>query len=713
MSIAKVSSRLTPEMLGNVFEYVAVYSLKDDTLEFLIKPEGQIFDFLSSIDTVRKSLGDKIRQELRPRFESAEDTGRTEGMRFSLEHKIDGRDLVHIPGIFLKKDEDHIYAGFSIIPGNESKFNFLSDNRRSMYSMFGLEEGSVLLDCDFLNNIAVIVGFENGRYRETIEEDFFPDKVKGTHLDEANYGIFTDAFLRVLSGETDIGPIDLTINMNDGASVRFNVMFTFFREGHGKISRGIIKLERQDMKKDTNVRAQYNDIISKVSNIVMETAYDMTDGLRLRYLSSRIPRAFESADTVSALFTAFVGELRGDNVKSAVTQLGQMISPDNLAPGNTGEACEFNLQMKNQLGAGSGDRWYKLKYVYFTSGYGHRILCLNLVDINNEYTLMSDAIEQSVTDVFTGLPNRAGFLLYVDKIEQGKNNPPAEGKSALVLLEVDNQNELRARYSLEVCDSHLRRMADQMRLYVGEGDFISKLGDFTFLFIFHGITSIYEFNQKLRDIKKASHVSTGGISKLETTITAAAIETDDRQGYRQAYEAAVQALISEQENGGGTVKLIGFGDGRKHARVISATDLKPRPLKDVFIRTFGFFDVFVDGVPFSFKSGKAKELLAILVDRKGGLVSSREAISLLWEDEEYDSVTQARFRKVAMRLNRELESIGIENIVEVIDRKRRINAQFVTCDLFEYLNGNPEYTERFDGNYMLNYSWGEYTLSNL
>ena len=62
-------------------------------------------------------------------------------------------------------------------------------------------------------------------------EDFFPDKVKGTHLDEANYGIFTDAFLRVLSGETDIGPIDLTINMNDGASVRFNVMFTFFREG--------------------------------------------------------------------------------------------------------------------------------------------------------------------------------------------------------------------------------------------------------------------------------------------------------------------------------------------------------------------------------------------------------------------------------------------------------------------------------------------------
>ena len=713
MSDAKNSTRITPEMLGNLFEYVSVYNLKDDTLEFLIKPEGQIFDFLSNIDTVRKSLGDSIRQELRPRFKSAEDAERTEGMRFSLEHKIEGKDLVHIPGMFIKKDENNIYACFSIIPGNESKFNYLSGDRRAMYSIFGLGEGSLLVDYDLLNNIAFIIRFEKGEYREIIEEDFFPDRLRDVYLDDENCRIVNEALLRVLRGETDIGPIDVTVFMKDGSSVRFDAAFTFFKDRRGKYSRGIIKLDRQDKRGDTVVKAQYNDIVSKVSNIVMETAYDMTDGTRLDYLSSRIPEAFESADTVSGLFTTFIGELRGIDGKSAAAQLGQMISPDNLQSGGSGEACEFNLQMKNQLGAESGDRWYKLKYVYFTSGYGHRILCLNLVDINNEYTLMSDAIEQSVTDVFTGLPNRAGFLLYVDKIEQGKNNPPAEGKSALVLLEVDNQNELRARYSLEVCDSYLRRMADQMRLYVGESDFISKLGDFTFLFVFHGITSIYEFNQKLRDIKKASRVSTGGISKLDTTITAAAIETNDRQGYRQAYEAAVQALISEQENGGGTVKLIGFGEGRKHARVISATDLKPRPIKDVFIRTFGFFDIFVDGVPFSFKSSKAKELLAILVDRKGGLVSSREAISLLWEDEEYDSVTQARFRKVAMRLNRELESIGIENIVEIIDRKRRINAQFVTCDLFEYLNGNPEYTERFDGNYMLNYSWGEYTLSNL
>lgn len=51
----------------------------------------------------------------------------------------------------------------------------------------------------------------------------------------------------------------------------------------------------------------------------------------------------------------------------------------------------------------------------------------------------------------------------------------------------------------------------------------------------------------------------------------------------------------------------------------------------IFIRTFGYFDVFVNGSPILFRSEKAKELLALLVDRRGGYVSSSEAISILWK----------------------------------------------------------------------------------
>lgn len=84
----------------------------------------------------------------------------------------------------------------------------------------------------------------------------------------------------------------------------------------------------------------------------------------------------------------------------------------------------------------------------------------------------------------------------------------------------------------------------------------------------------------------------------------------------------------------------------------------------IFIRTFGYFDVFVDGVPILFRSEKAKELLALLVDRRGGYVSSSEAISILWENEPLSDQTRSRYRKVAMRLKDTLEQFGVSEIME-------------------------------------------------
>lgn len=133
----------------------------------------------------------------------------------------------------------------------------------------------------------------------------------------------------------------------------------------------------------------------------------------------------------------------------------------------------------------------------------------------------------------------------------------------------------------------------------------------------------------------------------------------------------------------------------------------------VNIRTFGYFDVFVDGKPIAFRNEKSKELFALLVDRRGGFVSSEEAISFLWENETVNSVTLARYRKVALRLKNILEEYGISNIVESVNGKRRIVTENVTCDLFNYLSGKKEYAQLFKGNYLTNYSWGETTLAEL
>ena len=135
--------------------------------------------------------------------------------------------------------------------------------------------------------------------------------------------------------------------------------------------------------------------------------------------------------------------------------------------------------------------------------------------------------------------------------------------------------------------------------------------------------------------------------------------------------------------------------------------------RTVSIRTFGYFDVFVGDTPIAFRNKKSKELLALLVDRKGGYITSEEAISFLWEDEPASPLTLSRYRKVALRLKGTLEEYGIAGIIETVDGKRRIVTDKVECDLYNYLSGNPKYSQLFKGSYLTNYSWGEMTLGEL
>ena len=133
----------------------------------------------------------------------------------------------------------------------------------------------------------------------------------------------------------------------------------------------------------------------------------------------------------------------------------------------------------------------------------------------------------------------------------------------------------------------------------------------------------------------------------------------------------------------------------------------------VYIRTFGYFDVFVGEKPIAFRNEKAKELFALLVDRKGGFISSEDAIGFLWEDEPANSLTMARYRKVALRLKNTLEEYGAADIVESVNGKRRLIPERVKCDLYDYLSGNEEYAQLFKGSYLTNYTWGETTLAEL
>ena len=180
--------------------------------------------------------------------------------------------------------------------------------------------------------------------------------------------------------------------------------------------------------------------------------------------------------------------------------------------------------------------------------------------------------------------------------------------------------------------------------------------------------------------------------------------------YQTETERKIKAICSEKEpnaNSSRYVMLYPIDDSSEAAKPTLPEN------RTVSIRTFGYFDVFVGDTPIAFRNKKSKELFALLVDRKGGYVTSEEAISFLWEDEPASTLTLSRYRKVALRLKSTLEEYGISDIIESVDGKRRIVMDKVECDLYNYLSGKEEYSQLFKGSYLTNYSWGETTLGEL
>ena len=184
--------------------------------------------------------------------------------------------------------------------------------------------------------------------------------------------------------------------------------------------------------------------------------------------------------------------------------------------------------------------------------------------------------------------------------------------------------------------------------------------------------------------------------------------------FKTESERRIKAICSQKGPSGSSsryVMLYSVEDGR-HGQE-QAQNAMPPENRTVSIRTFGYFDVFVGDRPIAFKNKKSKELFALLVDRRGGYVTSDEAIGFLWEDEPVNSVTLSRYRKVALRLKNALEEYGISDVIETIDGKRRIVPERVSCDLYDYLSDKDGHNHLFKGSYLTNYSWGETTLAEL
>ena len=131
----------------------------------------------------------------------------------------------------------------------------------------------------------------------------------------------------------------------------------------------------------------------------------------------------------------------------------------------------------------------------------------------------------------------------------------------------------------------------------------------------------------------------------------------------------------------------------------------------VVARTFGSFDLFVDGELATFRQAKCKELLAYLIDRQGGSVTRAEAFAILWEDRMYDRGMQKQLDGIIRSLRDTLAEYGIGEILEMKKGALRVRPEMISCDAWRFFQGDANAVNAFRGEYMSAYAWGTETES--
>nr|MBQ4454103.1 response regulator [Clostridia bacterium] len=140
--------------------------------------------------------------------------------------------------------------------------------------------------------------------------------------------------------------------------------------------------------------------------------------------------------------------------------------------------------------------------------------------------------------------------------------------------------------------------------------------------------------------------------------------------------------------------------------------LLQRQQKELLIRTFGRFMVLRNSTPIPL-SGKAKEILALIVTKRGKEISNEEIYSTIWENRPYSNENMTVYYNALGRLKRALAKEHIEDLLISTNRGQMINTAMFDCDYYFWLDKNTDEHEKFEGEFMSEYSWGEYILADM
>lgn len=159
-----------------------------------------------------------------------------------------------------------------------------------------------------------------------------------------------------------------------------------------------------------------------------------------------------------------------------------------------------------------------------------------------------------------------------------------------------------------------------------------------------------------------------------------------------------------------------YSSGEFREIMENARLLTRRQRKRIYIRTFGRFDLLIDDRVVDISNAKAKELLALCVDRRGGMVTMEEAVDKLWENRTFDERVKNLYRKATMSLRKVFREYGLEDVFFNERGRCYINREMFDCDYYEAIKQKEHNREKHPvcaGHYMPEYSWAEETNARL
>ena len=130
------------------------------------------------------------------------------------------------------------------------------------------------------------------------------------------------------------------------------------------------------------------------------------------------------------------------------------------------------------------------------------------------------------------------------------------------------------------------------------------------------------------------------------------------------------------------------------------------PMPKVFVRTFGDFDMFINGVAVTFLRAKCKEMLAYLVCKKGGVANRKELAAALFGDE-YSMKTQNYLVHIYSDLVKSLKKYNADGLLIKGHNQYAVDTNLFSCDLYDYHAGKPEAINAYRGDFLTQYEWAD------